>query len=81
MVMTNAALKACLFSALWITSLPALAVHPVSNVYAGVFLGPTYTPNIDFNFNPSAIPSSSIDSFKSSLATFLMLPWLKWMPC
>ncbi|HVT63053.1 MAG TPA: hypothetical protein VHD33_06185 [Legionellaceae bacterium] len=28
--------------------LPSFAVKPVQGWYAGVFLGPTYTPNIDF---------------------------------
>lgn len=48
----------------------SLAMQPVSGPYAGIFLGPTYTPNISFNFNPGAISPNTINSFKSSVATY-----------
>lgn len=68
--MKKATLQAWLLTTLCLSQTPCLAIKPVQGVYAGVFLGPTYTPNIDFNFNPSAIPQSTIDSFENSLATF-----------
>lgn len=68
--MKKATVQAWLFCILCLSQTPCLAIKPVPGVYAGVFLGPTYTPNIAYNFNPSAIPQSTIDSFESSLATF-----------
>ena len=64
--MTKAFL-ACLLSILCIAPTPSFAIKPVSNKYAGVFLGPTYTPNISFNFNPNNV---NINSLESSMATF-----------
>lgn len=60
--MTKAFL-ACLLSILCITPTPSFAIKPVSNKYAGVFLGPTYTPNISFNFNPNNVNINTIATF------------------
>lgn len=68
--MKKATVQTWLFSILCLSQTPCLAIKPVSGIYAGVFLGPTYTPSISFNFNPSTIPASSISSFENSLATF-----------
>lgn len=48
---------------------PSFAIKPVQGMYAGVFLGPTYTQNIDFSFNPSTIPQFT--AFATSLNTAL----------
>lgn len=64
--MTKASL-ACLLSILCIAPTASFAIKPVSNMYAGVFLGPTYTQNTSFNFNPNTI---NMDSLQSSMAKF-----------
>lgn len=72
--MKKPSLQAWLLCILSIIQIPSYAFNPVSNTYFGVFLGPTYTPDISFEFNPNNIPSNTISSFKSSLATYLGVP-------
>ena len=47
---------------------PSFAIQPIANTfYAGLILGPTVTQSINFSGNPSQIPASTIDSFKTSM--------------
>ena len=47
---------------------PCFAVKPIQNTfYAGLILGPTYASSTKFNGNPSQIPASTINSFKTSM--------------
>ena len=62
---------ASLFCLLTAATAPCLAIKPVSGVYAGVFLGPTFTPSISFNFNPKAFQNGTFNSFQTSLASLL----------
>lgn len=71
MTMTKSLLPACLFGVASVLQAPCFAVKPVAGGYGGVFFGPTYSPNISFTFNPSAIPPSTINSFKTSVANYL----------
>lgn len=59
--------QAGLLGLLCVLPLISLAIKPVAdNFYMNVFLGPSATTNLTFVFNPSTIPQSTIDKFKSS---------------
>jgi opacity protein-like surface antigen len=68
--MRKSLIHASLSAIFCISSACCFAIQPVSGPYAGIFLGPSYTPNIDFNFNPYYIPPEKIDFFKRSFASF-----------
>lgn len=65
--MIRPSIQAVLFGFLCCNFSPSFAITPVSNLYAGIILGPTAAQDINFTFNPSQIPTSTLNSFKSSL--------------
>ncbi len=69
--MTHAPIKALGAGMVLLLSAQSFAIKPVQGAYAGVFLGPTYTPNIAFTLNPNNIPAATQDAFTSSLETYL----------
>lgn len=75
--MTRSTFRTIAFCILTLTHLQAHAVNPVQGWYAGVFLGPTYTPNIAFNIDAHVaikarnLPPVQQDILKQSFKTFL----------
>lgn len=65
--MIRPSIQAALFGLSYFCLSPSFAIQPVDGYYAGIFLGPTATNDVKFSFNPSQIPTSTINSFKSSL--------------
>jgi len=60
--------KALIFSMLLLLQAPCFAIKPVQGTYAGVFLGPTYTSNIEFTFNPTNVFSQTL---RDAINTYL----------
>ncbi|MCR9191567.1 MAG: outer membrane beta-barrel protein [Gammaproteobacteria bacterium] len=54
--------KTLIFSILLLSQAPCFAIKPVQGSYAGVFLGPTYTSNIEFTFNPTTTFNTTLRS-------------------
>lgn len=60
-------IKAWLLGLLCIVQTLCFATQPVNKLYAGVILGASATSNLTYTFNPSQIPASTINTFKSSV--------------
>lgn len=65
--MIRPSIQVALFGLSYFCLSPSFAIQPVEGLYAGIFLGPTAASDVKFSFNPSQIPTSTIDSFKSSM--------------
>lgn len=75
--MTRSTIRTISLGILMLAHIQAYAVNPVQGWYGGVFLGPTYTPNIAFNLDPNAalrarnIPAAQQTILKQDFKNFL----------